>query len=146
MQAGELTDVQLQNADLSSDGSVNVFDLAALKRYVRTASETPDIPETPEFSAVYEAEDAKLSGSNKIIEDTSASGGKAVGNFGDSGDTLTFTADIPAGGSYKLILSSMGLGGEKENNILVDGTPTGTFKRLGGSYSEAVIRRVMLTA
>lgn len=146
VQAGELTDVQLQNADLSSDGSVNVFDLAALKRYVRTASETPDIPETPEFSAVYEAEDAKLSGSNKIIEDTSASGGKAVGNFGDSGDTLTFTADIPVGGSYKLILSSMGLGGEKENNILVDGTPTGTFKSLGGSYSEAVIRRVMLTA
>lgn len=117
-----------------------------LKRLVRTPAISPDIPDTPAFSAFYEAENAKLSGSNTIIEDTSASGGKAVGNFGNSSDTLTFTVDIPTGGSYKLILSSMGLGGEKENNILVDNTPAGTFKSPGGSYTESVIRRVMLTA
>lgn len=149
---GILTSAQCPNADLCEDGIVDSFDLAALKRYVRTASDTPetpdipDTPETPEFSAFFEAEDAKLSGGNQIINDTSASGSKAVGNFGDSSDTLTFTVDIPTGGSYKLILTSMGLGGEKENNVLIDGTPAGSFKSGGGSYSETALRRVMMTA
>ncbi len=143
---GTLTFAQCGNADLCEDGIVNSFDLAALKRYVRTASDTPEPPETPAFSAFYEAEDAKLAGGNQIINDSSASGGKAVGNFGDSSDILTFTVDIPTGGSYKLILNAMGLGGEKENNILVDGTPAGTFKSPSGGYTEAIVRRVMLTA
>ncbi len=147
LQAGDLA--QPQNADLCSDGVVNGFDLAALKRMVRTAADTPEIPDTPDtpaFSAFYEAEDAALAGGNQIINDASASGGKAVGSFGNSSDTLTFTVDIPTGGSYKLILNAMGLGGEKENNILIDGTPAGTFKSPAGGYSEAVVRRVMLTA
>ncbi len=149
LRTGTLTDAQCRNADLCEDGTVNAFDLAALKRNIRTASdapETPDVPETPAFSAFYEAENAALSGGNQIISDASASGGKAVGNFGDSGDTLTFTVEIPTGGSYKLILTAMGLGGEKENNVLIDGMPAGTFKSPGGGYSEGVLRRVMLTA
>ncbi len=144
--SGTLTAAQYTNADLCSDGIVDGFDLAALKRYVRTVSETPETPEAPKFSAFFEAEDAKLSGGNQIINDASASGGKAVGSFGDSSDTLTFTVDIPTGGSYKLILTTMGLGGEKENNVLIDGTPAGSFKSSGGTYTESVIRRVMMTA
>ncbi len=142
----ELTTQQYQNADLCSDGLVTVFDLAALKRNLFTGSDTPDLPETQEFSAFIEAEHAVVSGANQIITDSSASGGKAVGNFADSSDTITFTVDIPTGGSYKLIVTAMGLGGEKENNILIDGTPAGTFKSSGGAYTDSVIRRVMMTA
>ncbi|MBE6862415.1 MAG: beta-mannosidase [Ruminococcus sp.] len=106
----------------------------------------PIPPQTQDFEAFYEAEDASLSGSNTISTDSSASGGKAVGSFSGDGDNLTFTIEVPTAGTYCLTLTSKGLGGSKYNEILVDGENTGGFDSTGDKYTEASLRRVVLSA
>jgi mannan endo-1,4-beta-mannosidase len=99
-----------------------------------------------EFRAVYEAENARLSGNNTVSSDNGASGGKAVGNFADSGDNITFEIEVPAAGSYRLTLTAKGLGGNKYNELLLDGQNVGGFDSTGDSYSDSALRRVMLSA
>ncbi|MBR4510222.1 MAG: beta-mannosidase [Ruminococcus sp.] len=107
--------------------------------------QTPDTPHT-EFKAVYEAENAKLSGANTIIADQGASGGKAVGNFADNSDNLTFTIEVPTAGSYCLTFTSKGLGGNKYNEILVDNENVGGIDSVGDKFTDTALRRVMLKA
>ena len=136
-----MTTAQLEYADLDQNLYVNAVDLALLKQLLLDAASSAD-----SFEMFLEAEDATISGSNQIISDSSASGAKVVGTFADDADTLSFAVSIPTGGSYRFTLTSMGLGGNKLNNLLVDGVNVGTFSSQGDSYSDSVVRRVMLTA
>ncbi len=124
--------------DLCEDDRIDAFDLCMMRELL--VEGTSFIPVT------YEAENAVSGGTNKVVDDTSASGGKAVGSFSGDSDTVSFNIEVPANGVYQLIFKSKGLGGDKENNVVVDGTPIGTFKSTGDSYSESVLRSVMLTA
>ncbi len=130
-----------QAGDLNEDGRLDIFDLAAMK-HLLTTSQQPQ----QEFYAVYEAEDAALSGASSIQNDAGASGGRAVGNFAEDNDNVTFTIEVPAAGSYCLTLTARGLGGDKYNEVLVDGDTAGGFDSKGDAYTDAALRRVMLTA
>ena len=130
-----------QAADLDGNGRLNAADLTLLKRMLLTES----APANETFSAVYEAENAKLSGANSVQNDAGASGGKAVGNFGDKADTAAFTVTVPADGLYKLTLTAKGIGGTKTNNVSADGDAVGTFES-GTGYTDSALKGVMLSA
>ncbi len=147
---GDLDAEQAVRADLDGSSSLNAIDLTLLKQMLMKSAaqgggDDPD-PNPDQFSQVYEAEDAALAGSNSAGADAAASGGKAVGNFADDPDTVTFTVDVPADGIYKLILTAKGLGGSKTNNVYADGESVGTFVSDSESYNDAVLKGVMLTA
>lgn len=134
-------DTELANwksGDLCEDGRLNAFDMVQMKKLV--------VYEDDRVSMLYEAESAETSGNNTVITDSAASGGKAVGNFSDDGDSLTFTIEVPMAGSYCLSLTSKGLGDDKYNEVLVDGENIGGFDSKENEYTEASIRRVMLTS
>ena len=84
---------------------------AALACILHSAAFTANAADTMK----YEAEDASLSGTLESISEASASGGKIVGKFSESGDELTFNVEIPADGAYDLVFNSMGYGGDKTN-------------------------------
>ncbi len=99
-----------------------------------------------ETVGVYEAENAVMTGSMNTIDEATASGGKVAGNFADETDTLTFTVDIPADGTYDLIITSKGYGGGKTNNIVIDGNFAGTFDSTADVYSDSMVRSIQLSA
>ncbi|MCQ2408538.1 MAG: GDSL-type esterase/lipase family protein [Oscillospiraceae bacterium] len=130
-----------QAADLDGNGYLNAADLTLLKRILLTEP----APEQEAFSAMYEAENARLNGANTVQNDAGASGGKAVGNFSGSSDTAVFTVSVPADGLYKLTVTAKGIGGNKTNNVSADGNAVGTFES-GTSYTDSVLKGVMLSA
>lgn len=99
-----------------------------------------------EDSVVYEAENAKLNGAITTKTDLQASGWKAVGTFENAADTVEFTIDVPADGLYDLALTCKGIGGNKTNNLLVDGQQQGTFECGSVMFGDSPVRGVLLTA
>lgn len=97
-------------------------------------------------SMKYEAEDAKITGTLESMSESSASGGKVVGKFSESGDELAFNVDIPTSGTYDLVFNSMGYGGDKTNKVSIDGAAVGTFVTKADEYNDAVMSRVILSA
>ncbi|MDE5936925.1 MAG: beta-mannosidase, partial [Ruminococcus sp.] len=96
--------------------------------------------------SLYEAENAVMAGNIKSYDDADASGGKAAGIFDSDADYITFEIEVPAEGSYDLVITSKGIGGSKSNDILVDGSHAGSFENQGDVYSDATLRGVLLTA
>ena len=138
---------QAEAADLNADGKVTSADLTLLKRQVSGGSAGSDVPDTPLADAsVYEAENAKLGGANAVKTDADASGGKAVGNFADDTDTVTFSVEVPSDGIYKLTLTAKGIGGKKTNNVSVDGQSVGTFDSASEGFTDAALKGVMMKA
>ena len=135
--SAKLNTEQAAAADLDGSRKLDAVDLTLLKRMLLEGSTASD-------STVFEAEDAALAGENKASADAAASGGKAVGNFAADTDTVTFTIDVPADGTYKLILTAKGIGGNKINNVYADGESVGTFESSDSGYSDAVVKGVML--
>ena len=133
--------------DLCKDDVLNVFDLVQMRKLLLSGNDIPDAPpaSSGNFKAVYEAEKAKLYGKNAVSTDAGASGGSAVGNFGDDTDTLDFTIEVPADGSYSLTITSKAMGGDKINDVFVDGENTGNFESRQDEYTDASLRRVMMT-
>ena len=115
---------------------------------VLTAIAVPSVPLTgsAETVGVYEAEDAVMTGNMKAIEESGCSGGKAAGNFAADTDSLKFTVEIPADGTYNIVINAKGYGGGKTNNIVIDGEFAGTFDSTADTYSDSLMRSVLLTA
>ena len=97
-------------------------------------------------ATVYEAEKATLTGSLMVTTDAACSGWKTVGTFADQGDALTFVVSVPQDGMYDLILKTKGIGGEKTNNLLVDGQQVAQFNSPNLVYGETTIPGVLMTA
>ena len=95
---------------------------------------------------VYEAEKASFTGAITLKTDLNASGWKSVGTFENAADTVEFTITVPADGLYDLTLTSKGIGGEKLNNLLVDGQQVGQFKSGAIQYTADTVKGVQLTA
>ncbi|MBQ8931647.1 MAG: beta-mannanase [Ruminiclostridium sp.] len=108
-----------------------------------TATTKPE-EEKPSSEAVYEAEEGKLSGTLKISAGNEFSGGKAVENFGGKTDYLTIDIDISEDGMYDITFVSSGIGSQKENNLIIDGTPIGVFKSEKEKLSENTIPSISL--
>ena len=97
--------------------------------------EASAIPVCAENGTLYEAEDAAISGTLQSYDEADVSGGKVIGNFADDTDVITFTVEIPTDGFYNIIVTSKGIGGDKVNNVLIDGDFTGTFESKGNAFS-----------
>lgn len=97
-------------------------------------------------STLYEAENAVMEGGLRTEDDADASGGKVAGVFDGDNDKLIFTVDISTDGTYDLAFASKGIGGEKTNNVLVDGNFAGNIVSTPDSYAEAVLKGVLLSA
>ena len=95
---------------------------------------------------VYEAEDALLLGSNEVVSDGDASGGKAVGIFSEENDCVIFLVTVPENGFYDLAFSGKGIGGEKYNYVFVDGTQIGEFCSAKDVYTTDTLQRTELTS
>ena len=95
---------------------------------------------------VYEAEDALLLGSNEIVSDSDASGGKAVGRFAEENDSVVFLIQVPENGFYDLAFTGKGIGGEKYNLVFVDGMQIGEFRSEKDVYRTDTLQRTELTA
>ncbi len=99
-----------------------------------------------EESPVYEAELAQLSGSNQIVEDGDASGGRAVGEFSDDDSCLSFTIEVGKDGFYDLAFAMKGIGNDKNNLVYIDGTAAGSVSCKCGEYSRSVLQKTPLSA
>ena len=99
-----------------------------------------------ESGAVYEAEAARLSGSNQIVEDSDASRGRAVGRFADDDSGLVFQISVPRDGYYDLAFTMKGIGDGKANLVCVDGAPAGEITCKGEEYSTPVLLKTPLSA
>lgn len=142
-----LDSTQAARADLDSNSRLTSADLTLLKRLLLgNPVSKSDQPAQNANLNVYEAEDAVLGGANSASADADASGGKAVGKFADDPDTVTFSVDVPADGTYQLLVTAKGIGGSKTNNVSVDGESVGTFESSDTGYTDAVVRGVMLKA
>ena len=120
--------------------------LLAVVASLAVLAQSASFTASAETVGVYEAENAAMTGSINTIDDTTASGGKVVGNFAEENDSLTFTVDIPSDGTYDLVITSKGYGGGKTNNIVIDGNFIGTFDSTADAYSDALVRSVQLSA
>ena len=137
-----------QAGDLNGDGTLTAADLTLMKRLLMT-EKTPDPPpqqHQEEYSAFYEAEKAMLSGGLKASFEAGASGGQVVGDFSGASDKLSFRVSVPSDGVYSLNIRSKGLGGDKVNDIQVDGEGIGNFTSTGNQYTTSVVRSVLMTA
>ena len=91
----------------------------------------------------YEWEDGVLSGKARAL----ATGGTGwVEGLSGEGDGVALTITSPADGFYDLTVCQAGIGGYKENNLLVDGTGVGTIIAEGLSYTEQTLPHIWLDA
>lgn len=101
----------------------------------------------PEVIAVYEAEDADFSGNvatGNRIEGYSGNG--YAEGFEEDTDSCTFRITVAQTGFYDLQFTTAGIGGYKENYILVDGTSIGTLASEETTFTDAAMERVYLEA
>ena len=95
---------------------------------------------------IYEAEQATLLGSNRIIEDPLAWQGKAAGSFSEEGDCVIFQIEVPEDGFYDLAFSGKGIGAEKHNLVYVDDLEIDEIRCPEGVYGTDVLRKTSLSA
>ncbi len=91
----------------------------------------------------YEAEDGSFTGSVSAKE-----GGKNYSNeayvegFENEGDSCAITINITTAGFYDLYFATSGIGGEKANDVYVDGTNTASISSKKDSISFSVAERI----
>lgn len=102
----------------------------------------------PMVQLSYEAEQMTLQGNVKIVSDPRMdgfSGETYVDGFEDNGDACEFEVEIPEDGFYDLDFVSASCGGEKTNQILVDGEVAGTVKTEEETFTDAVLKRIYMS-
>ncbi len=106
-------------------------------------STTPEEKPTPSVAGVYEAEQAVLIG--LIVENNAACSGKQmVGNWNSNSCYAEFTVAIAKDGMYDLIFTSSGIGGTKENNVIIDDVQVGTFKSAADKFTDTMLTNILL--
>ena len=93
----------------------------------------------------YEFEDAEFTGDVTVEEDANASGGSML-KMTDSG-TITLKVNVETAGSYKLTFYALGIGGDKQQNLTVNGDSQGAIGIPKSSeYEEISVPAIMLKA
>ncbi len=98
------------------------------------------------FSKTYEAEDGSYSDDISVITNADASGGKTVGKFENDRSKCQISIDVPSDGIYDIVVRSMGIGSDKENDLYVDGKKIGSFSSTADKFSDYTVSAVTLTA
>lgn len=97
-------------------------------------------------NTVYEAENGVIRCENsEIINDASASGGKAVA-FYSSDLSCEFQVRVAESGYYNIKIASKGIGSEKNNFLNMDNQQLGSFKSLNDQYSVEVAKNIYITS
>ena len=107
-----------------------------------TKKQSDSVPQS--FSKTYEAENGKLSSDMSVISDSSASGGKAVGKFEKNTSSCQISISVPSDAVYDIVIRSMGIGSDKENDLYADGNKIGTFSSKNGKFSDYTVSAVTL--
>ncbi len=136
----------------SADGAENAgfdeSDAAANGGNGSGAANTAQAEEQQEaISYMFDASEMTTTGKVKLDHSIKGYTGEGyLTGFEDEGDSCSFTVDVPYSGSFDIHVVSAGLGGEKINDIQVDGTTVGTFTTKDETFGESVLRRVYLEA
>lgn len=103
-----------------------------------------DIP--ADFALTLEAEEGTLSGETEIpsISLEGYSGDGYVFMKQSEGDSLTFSAQIETAGNYDLIFNTASSGGQKYNNVSVNGNKVGDVYTQDGTFSLSTVKQVYL--
>lgn len=107
---------------------------------------TPDsLPS--DFELIIEAEDGSFTGGAAVFTESSFSGGKGVSGVNQSGDSLSFCAEIEESGLYDLTLVIYAPDAGRCDNLYVDGSQVGIITASGKSEAEEVtVENVYLEA
>ena len=112
-----------------------------------SAAETTQAEEQEAISYMFDASEMITTGKVKLDHSIEGYTGEGyLTGFENEGDGCSFTVDVPYSGSFDIHVVSAGLGGEKINDIQVDGTTVGTFTTKDETFGESVLRRVYLEA
>lgn len=101
--------------------------------------------EAGDFQQTFDAAEAETAGKVRLetkLEGYTGSG--YLAGFESQEDSCSFQVEIPAAGSYDIIVISAGMGGEKTNGIAVDGETVGSFVTASEEFGEAALQRVYL--
>ena len=80
-----------------------------------------------DFLAVYEAEDATLTGGAKKTSNSDFSGGAGVTGVNGEQDSIVFNVSVDASGFYDITLVSYAKDEGRTNNLLIDGANSGSL-------------------
>ena len=103
----------------------------------------------PEVIDIYEAEEAAGTGNVKAAVSPAKNGYSGTGyveGFEDDNDACTFHIDVPKNGFYDLCFVTAGIGGEKDNYVVIDGESAGTIHTAESEFGDSVLERVYLEA
>ena len=81
-----------------------------------------------------------------VITNAEASGGKTVGKFENDRSYCQISVEVPSDGIYDIVIRSMGIGSDKENDLYVDGKKVGSFSSTADKFSDYTVSAVSLTA
>ena len=98
------------------------------------------------FPKTYEAEDGTYSNDMSVITNADASGGKTVGKLENDRSYCQISVEVPSDGIYDIVVRSMGIGSDKENDLYVDGKKVGSFSSTADKFSDYTVSAVSLTA
>ncbi len=118
--------------------------LADVPTFGRTLPEAASQEEAAESALTAEFEDGALFGNARLA---SVGGEKGVELWGnDEGDMVTVTVTVPADGVYDIVIRAAGIGGNKDNYLLVDGGQVGVTSVQGEAVEDCVTPGIELTA
>lgn len=113
------------------------------KQTTTTKQATADTPQS--YSKVYEAENGSYSSDMSVISNSSASGGKTVGNFEKPSSYWQIKISIPSSAVYDIVIRSCGIDSDKENNLLIDGETIGSFSSKENSFQDYTVSSVSIS-
>ncbi|MBQ6175032.1 MAG: hypothetical protein IJK28_10450 [Clostridia bacterium] len=96
-----------------------------------------------EAATRYEFEDGTLLGGAKAL---SYDGRGWVERLNKEGDGVTVTVTVAEDGFYDLTVNQQGIGGRKENDLLLDGASVGATVAEGTQYADHTLTHIRLTA
>ena len=112
--------------------------------------ESPQTAEyIPEVVGIYEAEEAAGTGNVKAAVSpvkNGYSGSGYVEGFENENDACTFEITVPENGFYDLHFISAGIGGEKDNYVMIDGESAGTIHTAKTEFEDSTLDRVYMEA
>ena len=106
----------------------------------QTTSNTPQ-----SYSQSYEAENGSYSKDISVISNDSASGKKTVGKFENNASYWQTEIIVPQTAVYDIVIRSSGIGSDKENNLLIDGTTIGSFSSKKDSLQDYTVSSVNIS-
>lgn len=108
-----------------------------------TKQTTSDKPQS--YSQIYEAENGSYSKDISVISNDSASGKKTVGKFENNASYWQIEISVPSSAVYDIVIRSSGIGTDKENNLLIDGTTIGSFSSKKDSLQDYTVSSVNIS-